>query len=822
MKIKNYTYLYLLFLWPFSWSLANAASISGTIRDAESHEPIPFVNIIIKGSTRGTVSDLSGNFSLDIDSSCTIVFSSIGYLPLSKRADLSSIDAHWSIELKNDIISLPEISVRPDFSYDESMFRKVLEHKESNMEKLQSIRRYGNYDRTTILLASDSTKRLHRILSDSEDAFIRDEEKDVSYVPVYMNEEHSEVKFLGNRKAVDVLSEKRDGIFPNLNDQVENMVLEKIAIDFNFYKNQINVLDRGFRSPLSNNALLYYNIYLSDSLIEKGQTHYKFSFYPKNDRSTLFKGHFWVEKGSYALVSINARMAEEANVNFINDLNVKIHYKKQADNTWFYSRQKLQVNFSLSKHANLRIDDEQKAPKTLPGDFFINRTLQYIVDENDSTTSLSSQLKDPLLSDYDHIEQQALEGIKTLKENSVVKGVDQTGNIFLSGYYSGKIFDYGPVFDLYSTNLIEGHRFTLPLRTGLGLSEKFTLGGYLGYGTKSKELKYGASASFMLPRKKRSIVSLSYCDDYFMANDSRYTRFIQENPYSKGDGNFISAISSANYNPYAFRQRMAEISFQTDLSSTTGLLVNPYYRQSFEAPYLAFTKDDQSFGYFDSYGLMMNLRFSFGQTFDDLYFARIYYGNTKPVINLTLDLGESRLPGVDKPANYLLGHVSVKHRFNIGPAYLRYMVSGGYMHGEVPYTLLEKPYSKNSLGYSRYSYNLLNYASYAHNLYGNAHLNLIGGGVVFNHIPLVSRLNLREVVSLKAYYGMRTSGLGQPLDIPTEFRNKMPAPYLELGLGITNIFKVFRIEYVRLIDPGKHFGDLASAHGIRMRFEASF
>ncbi|KEO71935.1 hypothetical protein EL17_20680 [Anditalea andensis] len=53
--------------------------ISGRVRDQESDEPLPGVNIIVKGTSKGTVTDLAGDFSLDAEAGQTLIFSYIGY-----------------------------------------------------------------------------------------------------------------------------------------------------------------------------------------------------------------------------------------------------------------------------------------------------------------------------------------------------------------------------------------------------------------------------------------------------------------------------------------------------------------------------------------------------------------------------------------------------------------------------------------------------------------------------------------------------------------------------------------------------------------------
>ena len=83
--------------------------ITGTITDAATDEPLPGVNIVIEGTSTGVISDLKGNYSIDVAAeNAVLVFSYIGYLtekvPVSEQ---SVID----IKLSPDIKGLDEVVV---------------------------------------------------------------------------------------------------------------------------------------------------------------------------------------------------------------------------------------------------------------------------------------------------------------------------------------------------------------------------------------------------------------------------------------------------------------------------------------------------------------------------------------------------------------------------------------------------------------------------------------------------------------------------------------------------------------------------------------
>src|SRR6185503_4405990 len=82
--------------------------VSGKVVD-ETGQPVPGVNVIEKGTTNGTVTDVSGAFSLNVqDDKSVLVFTFIGY---TTQEVLVGSTTDFAINLRQDIKALEEVVV---------------------------------------------------------------------------------------------------------------------------------------------------------------------------------------------------------------------------------------------------------------------------------------------------------------------------------------------------------------------------------------------------------------------------------------------------------------------------------------------------------------------------------------------------------------------------------------------------------------------------------------------------------------------------------------------------------------------------------------
>ena len=87
-------------------AVQQAKKITGIVRDAMG--PVIGANVLIKGTTKGVITDIDGNFSIDVEPGVTLVISFIGY---SSKEIVVGAENHYEVSLSEDTEMLEEVVV---------------------------------------------------------------------------------------------------------------------------------------------------------------------------------------------------------------------------------------------------------------------------------------------------------------------------------------------------------------------------------------------------------------------------------------------------------------------------------------------------------------------------------------------------------------------------------------------------------------------------------------------------------------------------------------------------------------------------------------
>lgn len=102
------TYLLAFLLMLFSGSLLAQVSITGQVTSASDKSPIPGATVLVKGTTRGTTTDIYGKFKLEVPGNSTVVFSYVG---MKSVEILITNQKNINVELAAENVNLDEVVV---------------------------------------------------------------------------------------------------------------------------------------------------------------------------------------------------------------------------------------------------------------------------------------------------------------------------------------------------------------------------------------------------------------------------------------------------------------------------------------------------------------------------------------------------------------------------------------------------------------------------------------------------------------------------------------------------------------------------------------
>ncbi|HZJ37034.1 MAG TPA: carboxypeptidase-like regulatory domain-containing protein, partial [Gillisia sp.] len=105
---NKFTILVFMVLFQITAMLAQEKTVTGTVTTSGDGMTLPGVNVIIKGTNQGTVTDMDGKYAINVSEAATLLFSSVGFA--SKEVVVGN-QTQINISLQEDLESLDEVVV---------------------------------------------------------------------------------------------------------------------------------------------------------------------------------------------------------------------------------------------------------------------------------------------------------------------------------------------------------------------------------------------------------------------------------------------------------------------------------------------------------------------------------------------------------------------------------------------------------------------------------------------------------------------------------------------------------------------------------------
>ena len=498
---------------------AQTTKVSGKITDALTHESLPFVTINFKGTKIGTTSDMDGNYLLETYyASDSLRFSLIGYKSKTvfiKKDKVKQMD----ISLHPSETDLREVVVNAkDFENPAwRIIRATIANKDINNKAKLDAYEYEVYNKLEFDMKNFQAKlrkniflRPFRFIFNYVDTIDND-----YYLPLFISESLSEFYY---RKTP---SQKKEIIKATKTGGIQNESVSRLMGDsyqnINVYDNDIMVFGRSFVSPVSNAGFAFYRYYLVDSAYLNNRYCYKISFQPKRKQELTFGGEMWINDTTFAIKNVEAGIAKDANINYIQNFSFKQEYNQVQKEVWMLTSDHLNFEAAIIIPHKLRKQHFVGKKVSTYQNFKINELREanfYAKPDNIIMQDSSFAKPDEywILNRHDSLSQHDKD-VYTIADSIPKIPIFKFYTNVVKGYNSWGVVDFGPYFTTYSFNALEGNRFKLSARTNTKFHKHFGMDGYAAYGTSDHVFKYGGKVNYYFKRIPRSLLSVGYRED---------------------------------------------------------------------------------------------------------------------------------------------------------------------------------------------------------------------------------------------------------------------------------------------------------------------
>ncbi|WP_405330120.1 DUF5686 family protein [Leeuwenhoekiella sp. LLG6367-2.1] len=805
--MKRILILLLLVLLPV---LAIGQTKAGGIVYDDAGSPIPFANVVFAGSTEGTITNEDGRFYIQSDATYTgLKVSFVGFqskevaLPQKVNYDLKITLGEETESLSEVVIYTGKQSKKNNPAID--ILRKIWENKRSNGLSNVKQYQYDKYEKVEFDLNTiDSALINSKIFNKMEFIFDQMDTSRITgktYLPIFINERSSKVygdNILGKEKE-ELEGNRNSGFSTN---QTLIAFIQELYNEFNIYDNYLKFFDKSFVSPLSTTGIDTYNYVLADSTFIKDKWCYNIIYYPRRSNELTFKGDFWVNDTTWAIKEINLQVNKSANINWVKEIYIEQEYDVLNDSVFLITRDYFLSDFSLRKKEGSRgiygkrttLYDNYTFDKKLDEKVYDERVSKY---EEDVYTKGDDFWEEKRLEPLSKDEKGVYVMLDSLKKVPKFQRLYDAGAVLVSGYYEWDKanLDIGPVFSALGFNDVEGLRVRLGARTYFDQNDPWRLEGFGAYGFKDDKFKFGISGKILLDNKARLIVSGGYRQDIeqIAASLTTSTDVLGRNLASSslvtvGNNDQLTSLKLANFAIEA--EFLKNLIIRSDMSYRTLKSASP----TFNLDYFTDLSQTEIASEVKQTEFVLSAIFEPGKrtsgygverTTSNEWFPTLFLGYTKGVEGL-----------LDSDFDYEKLQFSYRQPWRMGGlGTFSSTIEAGKTFGEVPLGLLSVIPGNQNLFSIYGTFPQLNYYEFVTDTYATLHLEHNFGGRLFGKIPLLKKLNLREIIGFRGAWG-EISNENQLINA-SNIRYIAPdsKPYYEYSFGVGNILKILRIDF---------------------------
>ena len=851
--MRNLTKAFSLVILFWAMVLSAQAQVTGVVVDRESGDTIPFASLIYKGHHISAMGEENGTFSIERHNGWQLTVKAVGYktTTLSIKADMQ---LPVVVRMKPEAQRLEEVVVRSKRRSKYSrknnpaveLMKRVIQAKKRTDLENHDFYQYSKYQKIT-LAVNDVTpneledvqeKKMQWMLDQVEICPLNNklilplsvDETALQHIYRKSPKQHKDIIRGQQSKGVNQLIETGD---------ILNTILKDAFTDVDIYDDQVRLLQFRFTSPIGKDAVAFYRFYIEDTVYVGNDKCFHLQFTPNNQQDFGFRGEIYVlADSSLHVKKCNLSLPQRSDVNFVEGMKIEQEYMKLPNGEWVLNVDNMIVEMSLTNFLskavvirNTYLDNYSF--DEIPKHAFKGKALTKV--EPDARLQKEDFWKEHRKVDLSKSEESMDGFLDKIKNVGGFKYILFAAKLLIENYVetsgpNGKSkFDFGPVNTFVSTNFVDGLRFRMSGQTTGALNPHLFFKGYYAYGYKSKRHYYNTALTYSFNRKENQLAefpirSITFNTAYDVMSPS--DKFL----ISDKDNVFTAVRWKKVDQMYFYRRHELKFDWETDDGFRT--LFNAKVESNEPTGELAFNRLSDGAPVNKIHTTEMSLGFIYcpGRTYVNTKQHRVAVNFDAPEFSLSHTMGFDGVLGGEYKYNYT--ELGIYKRFWLN-SWGRFDVrlKAGAQWNKVPFPLLILPPANLSYMLNSGTFSLMNNMEFLNDRMAILILKWDMNGKLFNRLPLIHKLKLREVIGIKGMIGHLTDKNNPFLPenandtklfgFPSESHLMHGIePYWEFFVGVHNILKFFEVDYVHRMSYTGFSG--VHRHGVRFGFNFTF
>ncbi|HVM90166.1 MAG TPA: DUF5686 and carboxypeptidase regulatory-like domain-containing protein [Puia sp.] len=807
--MKHFLFIIITSLFSF---YSFAGKVSGTVTD-DKGQLLAYASILVKGTAKGTTANNDGKYFLNLEpGTYTIAAQYVGYERKEKKITIGNENITLDFQLSPQQLSLAEVVVKPggeDPAYE--IIRQAIKKREYYLQQLEKFQ---------CEVYIKGQLRLRNFPKSFMGQKVDFEDGDTSkrkIVYLYETLAKYSVQKPGKSK-VEVSSTRVSG-------QSSGFAFLSNPQIISFYQNNMdiarNLNPRGFISPISDNALHYYKYKFEGVFYEDGKEINRIRVIPKRKFEPLFSGYINIVDGDWRIHSVDLMLTKESQMEFLDTFRVEQLYVPFEKDVWVIKTQVIYPSIKLlgfdAYGSFVNVYSKFDLDPALPKKFFNNTVLKFDEGSNkkpadywDSIRPVPLQLDE--IADYhkkDSLEKvrqdpHYLDSIDRIRNKLTVMGILLTGQTINKEKTRSQFTFPSLISVLNSYNTVEGYTlnwrgtYNMRLDTPAFSRRSISVTPDLRYGFSNHHFNAYAVVNYVYGKK--------YFTSFTIAGGKRVYQFNNANPIAPIYNTLSTLVWESNYMKL-YEALFGRIKFNKSigdgltigiglqyqdrmpLENTTSYTWKNWSTRSFTANYpvellsqniprhQAFIASGEiswrpgaQYIEFPDRKMMVrsnypHFQLNYSQGIPDIFGSGIDYSKWKFLISQNVNL---KLAG------------SLDYNISMGGfIYANKLYVPDYYHFNGNQVIIASDYLT--------SFQLLPYYKYSNKapIYAEGHVEYHLNGFLTNKIPFLRNLNWHLVTGANGFY----------IDPFTH--------YIEGFVGLENIVKLFRVDFVWGYEEGK-------------------